>query len=41
MSPMVLALLILLITIIFFIWEPVPIAVTAVMASIINQEENT
>ena len=35
MSPMVLALLILLITIIFFIWEPVPIAVTAVMASII------
>lgn len=35
MSPMALALLILFITIILFIWEPVPIAVTAILASII------
>lgn len=35
MSMMTLALLILLVTIIFFIWEPVPIAVTAIMASVV------
>lgn len=34
MTPMVLALGILAITIICFIWEPFPIAVTAVLASI-------
>ncbi len=35
MSPMFLALLILLVTIVLFIWEPFPIAVTAIMASIV------
>ncbi|MDD4321140.1 MAG: hypothetical protein PHH31_06315 [Acidaminococcaceae bacterium] len=34
MSPMAIALIILLITIILFIWEPIPIAVTAILASI-------
>lgn len=34
MSPIVIALIILLITIILFIWEPIPIAVTAILASI-------
>ena len=33
MTPMVLALLILAITIVLFIWEPIPIAVTAILAS--------
>jgi len=34
MSPIAIALIILLITIILFIWEPIPIAVTAILASI-------
>lgn len=34
MTPMALALGILFITILLFIWEPIPIAVTAILASI-------
>jgi sodium-dependent dicarboxylate transporter 2/3/5 len=34
MDPMTLALLILAITIVFFIWEPFPISVTAILASV-------
>ncbi len=34
MAPMTIALVILVITVVLFIWEPIPIIVTAISASI-------